>query len=87
MKNNPYAATVIGLMPIMPKHYWEKRDPFKPSMEIAVGIGPYKLARPNRGARSPSGGTRPTGGSIIRSTAAATTSTWSATTTTATRSS
>jgi len=49
MKNNPTLLTVIGLMPIMPKHYWEKRDPFKPSMEIPVGIGPYKLAQATPG--------------------------------------
>lgn len=44
MKNNPTLPTVIGLMPIMPKHYWEQRDPFKPSMEIPVGLGPYRVA-------------------------------------------
>ncbi len=44
MKDNPTLLTVIGLMPIVPKHYWEKRDPFRPSMEIPVGIGPYKVA-------------------------------------------
>lgn len=43
MKNNATLPTVIGLMPIVPKHYWEKRDPFKPSMDIAVSIGAYKL--------------------------------------------
>src|SRR5688572_1172381 len=41
MKNNPTLPTVIGLMPIMSKRYWETRDPFKPSMEIPVGTGPY----------------------------------------------
>jgi microcin C transport system substrate-binding protein len=49
MKNNPTLLTVIGLMPIMPKHYWEKHDPFKPSMEIPVGIGPYRLAEADAG--------------------------------------
>jgi microcin C transport system substrate-binding protein len=49
IKRNPTLLTVIGLMPIVPKHYWEKRDPFKPSMEIPVGIGPYKLVRANAG--------------------------------------
>ena len=49
MKGNPTLLTVIGLMPIMPKHYWEKRDPFKPTMEIPVGIGPYRLVEANAG--------------------------------------
>jgi microcin C transport system substrate-binding protein len=49
MKNNPTLPTVIGLMPIVPKHYWEKRDPFKPSMEIPVGIGPYRLVEADAG--------------------------------------
>jgi microcin C transport system substrate-binding protein len=49
IKHNPTLLTVIGLMPIVPRHYWEKRDPFKPTMEIPVGIGPYKLVRANAG--------------------------------------
>jgi microcin C transport system substrate-binding protein len=49
MKDNPTLPTVIGLMPIVPKHYWEKRDPFKPSMEIAVSISPYKLVEADPG--------------------------------------
>jgi microcin C transport system substrate-binding protein len=49
MKNNPTLPTVIALMPIMPKHYWEKRDPFKPSMEIPVGIAPYRLVEADAG--------------------------------------
>lgn len=49
IKHNPTLLTVIGLMPIVPRHYWEKRDPFKPSMEIPVGIGPYRLVRANAG--------------------------------------
>ncbi len=49
MKHNPTLPTVIGLMPIMPRHYWEKRDPFKPSMAIPVGIGPYRLVKADAG--------------------------------------
>jgi microcin C transport system substrate-binding protein len=49
MKHNPTLPTVIGLMPIVPKHYWEKRDPFKPSMEIPVGIGPYRMVKADPG--------------------------------------
>lgn len=49
MKNNPTLPTVIGLMPIMSKRYWETRDPFKPSMEIPVGTGPYRLVEADPG--------------------------------------
>ena len=49
MKNNPTLPTVIALMPIMPKHYWEKRDPFKPSMDIPVGSGPYRIVSATAG--------------------------------------
>ena len=49
MKHNPTLPTVIGLMPIVPRHYWEKRDPFKPSLDIPVGIGPYRLVKADAG--------------------------------------
>ena len=49
MKNNPTLPTVIGLMPIMSKRYWETRDSFRPSMEIPVGTGPYRLVEANAG--------------------------------------
>jgi microcin C transport system substrate-binding protein len=49
IKNNPTLPTVIGLMPIVPKHYWERRDPFKPSIDIPVGIGPYRLVKADIG--------------------------------------
>jgi microcin C transport system substrate-binding protein len=45
MKNNPTLATVVGLMPIMPRHYWQNRDPFRPSLDFPVGLGPYKLMK------------------------------------------
>ena len=87
MKDNPTLLTVIGLMPIVPKHYWEKRDPFRPSMEIPVGIGPYRIAGPRPAATiAVRAQPRTTGRGTTRSTAAAGTTTRSATTTTATRS-
>jgi microcin C transport system substrate-binding protein len=49
MKNNPTLPTVIALMPIMPQHYWEKRDPFKPSMDIPVNSGPYRIVSATAG--------------------------------------
>jgi microcin C transport system substrate-binding protein len=49
MRHNPTLLTVIGAMPIMSRRYWETRDPFKPSMEIPVGIGPYRLVEANAG--------------------------------------
>jgi microcin C transport system substrate-binding protein len=49
MKNNPTLPTVVGLMPIVPKHYWEKRNPFRPTLEIPVAAGPYKLVSADPG--------------------------------------
>jgi microcin C transport system substrate-binding protein len=49
IKNNPTLPTVVALMPIMSKRYWEKRDPFKPSMEIPVGSGPYRIVSATAG--------------------------------------
>lgn len=48
-KHNPTLITVIALMPIAPRHYWEQRDPFKPTLEIPVGLSPYRLVRADMG--------------------------------------
>lgn len=44
MKDNPTLLTTVGLMPIMAKHYWERRDPTKPSLEVPVFLSPYAIA-------------------------------------------
>lgn len=46
---NPTLLTVVALMPIAPKHYWERRDPFKPTVDIPVAVSPYNLVRADMG--------------------------------------
>jgi microcin C transport system substrate-binding protein len=42
-KSNPELALIVGQIPALPKHYWEGRDFTKPSLEIPIGSGPYKI--------------------------------------------
>jgi peptide/nickel transport system substrate-binding protein len=42
---------IIGLMPILPKHYWEKRDFEASTLDPIMGSGPYRLAEINPGER------------------------------------
>ena len=34
---------IVGQMPILPKHYWEKRDFTQPTLEPPLGSGPYRI--------------------------------------------
>ena len=34
---------IIGQLPILPKHYWEKRNFDKTTLEPPLGSGPYKI--------------------------------------------
>ncbi len=34
---------ILGQMPVLPKHWWEKRDFGKASLEVPLGSGPYKV--------------------------------------------
>ncbi len=34
---------IIGQMPVLPRHYWDKRDFAKTSLERPIGSGPYKV--------------------------------------------
>ncbi|MEH6648476.1 MAG: extracellular solute-binding protein [Motiliproteus sp.] len=34
---------IVGEVSILPKHYWQQRDFSKPSLEIPVGSGPYRI--------------------------------------------
>lgn len=43
--NNKELPLILGQMPILPKHYWAKRDFSAPGMEIPVSSGPYKPVR------------------------------------------
>ena len=40
---NPELALIIGQLTVLPKHYWQGRDFTKPSLEIPIGSGPYKI--------------------------------------------
>jgi microcin C transport system substrate-binding protein len=42
-KSNPELALIIGQLTVFPKHYWEGRDFTKPSLEIPIGSGPFKI--------------------------------------------
>nr|MDT0252860.1 extracellular solute-binding protein [Endozoicomonas sp.] len=42
---NRELALILGQMPILPRHYWEKRDFSSPGLEIPVTSGPYKAIR------------------------------------------
>lgn len=41
---NPELALIIGQLPVLPAHYWESRDFSKPTLEIPLGSGPYKIS-------------------------------------------
>lgn len=41
--DNPELSSIIGELPILPKHYWQNHDFTKPSLEIPLGSGPYKI--------------------------------------------
>lgn len=42
---------IMGLMPILPKHYWEKRDFEASTLDPIMGSGPYVLAEIKPGER------------------------------------
>lgn len=48
-KDNPELSLIVGQLSILPKHYWEKRDFNKTSLEIPVGSGPYVISRIDNG--------------------------------------
>jgi ABC-type oligopeptide transport system substrate-binding subunit len=37
------SVMILGLMPVLPKQYWEKRDISKTTLEPPLGSGPYKI--------------------------------------------
>ncbi len=42
-KDNRELALITGQLQILPKHYWEKRDFAKASLEPPLGSGPYRI--------------------------------------------
>lgn len=48
-KDNPELGLIVGQLPILPKHYWEKRDFNRSSLEAPIGSGPYVVDRIDNG--------------------------------------
>ncbi|WP_249732399.1 extracellular solute-binding protein [Roseococcus sp. SDR] len=42
---NRELALILGQMWILPKHYWEGRDFARPSLDVPLGSGPYRIDR------------------------------------------
>lgn len=40
---------IIGQLPVLPKHYWAKRDFAATSLEAPIGSGPYKVSKIDAG--------------------------------------
>ena len=40
---NKELVLIVGQLPVLPKHYWEKRNFEETTLEIPVGSGPYKI--------------------------------------------
>ena len=41
--DNRELPLIMGQLPVLPEHYWKDRDITKPSLDIPLGSGPYKL--------------------------------------------
>lgn len=41
--NNRELALIVGQIPVLPKHYWEKHDFTAANLEIPPGSGPYRV--------------------------------------------
>lgn len=48
-KDNPELQLIVGQLQILPKHYWEKRDFTRSSLEAPVGSGAYVVGRIDNG--------------------------------------
>lgn len=51
MAGNRELPLIMGELPVIPKHIWEKRDFGKTAMDLPVGSGPYKVAEIDPGRR------------------------------------
>lgn len=45
MKGNRELPQILGQLSILPKHFWEGKDPSNSSKEIPLGSGPYRLTK------------------------------------------
>ncbi len=46
---NREALSSVGSFSVLPKHYWEKRDFSKPTIDIPLGSGAYRIAKVDPG--------------------------------------
>ena len=44
-RRDPSVVFTLGIIPIMPKHYWESRDLIKTTVEPPLGSGPYRIGK------------------------------------------
>jgi microcin C transport system substrate-binding protein len=42
---NRELAQILGDLPVMPKHWWDGRDFARPTLDVPLGSGPYRLER------------------------------------------
>lgn len=42
---NRELAQILGQLPVLPKHWWEGRDFARPSLDVPLGSGPYRVER------------------------------------------
>ncbi|GAB2798686.1 extracellular solute-binding protein [Halomonas shantousis] len=49
--NSRELPLILGQLPVLPEHYWEKRDFAKPTLDIPLGSGPYTIASIDPGRR------------------------------------
>ncbi len=45
------SALILAMMPVLPKHYWEKHDLTKTTLDAPLGSGPYKVKSVEPGRR------------------------------------
>jgi microcin C transport system substrate-binding protein len=42
---NRELGLILGQMPVLPKHFWEGRDFARPTLDLPLGSGPYRIER------------------------------------------
>ncbi len=43
--NNHELPSVLGELPVLPKHWWQGRDFARPTLDLPLGSGPYRLEK------------------------------------------
>ena len=65
-KMNRELPLIVGQLPVLPKHWWEKRDFEKTTLEPPLGSGPYKSSASRPAAPSSTSASRTTGARTCR---------------------